>query len=281
MQLATINGVTLRYEVLGDSGPWMALSPGGRHEMGNVRPLAQKMAAAGYRVLIHDRRNCGASEVAFDGAQPEYEIWADDLAELLKRLDARPVIVGGGSSGARLAILYALNYASRVKALLLWRVTGGPFAVQRLAENYYGQYIRAAEQGGMAAVAATEHFAQRIVDNPRNRHLLNSVSAAQFIATMKQWRTFFEKSADLPVVGATEAELNSIKVPTCIIPGNDKTHSHVTGGAAHRMIPNSELHDLWPGDLDIDLFPAEDWAQKEAEQAAIFVDFLKRKGLGP
>jgi hypothetical protein len=133
----------------------------------------------------------------------------------------------------------------------------------------------------MAAVAATEHFAQRIVDNPRNRHLLNSVSPARFIATMRQWRTFFEKSADLPVVGATEAELNSIKVPVCIIPGNDKTHSHVTGEAAHRMIPNSELHDLWPGDLDIDLFPAEDWARKEAEQAAIFIDFLKRKGIGP
>ena len=153
MQLATINGVTLRYEVLGNKGPWMALSPGGRREMDNVRPLAQKMAAAGYRVWIHDRRNCGASEVAFDASQPEYEIWADDLAELLKRLNATPVIVGGGSSGARLAILYALNYASRVKALLIWRVTGGPFAVKRLAENYYGQYIRAAEQGGMAAVA--------------------------------------------------------------------------------------------------------------------------------
>lgn len=281
MQLATINGVTLRYEVLGDRGPWMALSPGGRREMGNVRPLAQKMAAAGYRVLIHDRRNCGASEIAFDASQPEYEIWADDLAALLKKLDAVPTIVGGGSSGCRLAILYALKYPSRVKALLIWRVTGGAFAAQRLAENYYGQYIRVAEQGGMEAVAASEHFAQRIVDNPRNGQLLRNVSAADFIATMKQWRTAFEQGADLPVIGATQAELNSIKVPVCIIPGNDKTHSHVTGNAAHAMIPNSELHDLWPGDLDIDLFPAEDWAQREAEQAAIFTDFLKRKGLGP
>jgi hypothetical protein len=42
------------------------------------------------------------------------------------------------------------------------------------------------------------------------------------------------------------------------------------------MIPGSELHDLWPGDLDIDLFPVEDWATREAEQAAIFSDFLKR-----
>lgn len=280
-QLAIINGVTLHYEVLGNRGPWMMLSPGGRREMGNVRPLAQKMAVAGYRVLIHDRRNCGASEVAFDGSQSEYEIWADDLAALLKKLDAVPTIVGGGSSGCRLAILYALKYPTRVKALLIWRVTGGPFAAQRLAENYYGQYIRAAEQGGMAAVAATEHFAQRIVENPRNRQLLHKISAQDFIGVMKQWRTYFEKGAELPVIGATEAELNSIKVPVCIIPGNDKTHSHVTGEAARRMIPNSELHDLWPGDLDIDLFPAEDWAQKEVEQAAIFTDFLKRKGLGP
>ena len=67
MQLATINGATLRYEVLGNKGPLMALSPGGRREMGNVRGLAEKMASAGYCVLIHDRRNCGESELAFDG----------------------------------------------------------------------------------------------------------------------------------------------------------------------------------------------------------------------
>ena len=86
-------------------------------------------------------------------------------------------------------------------------------------------------------------------------------------------------SADLPVIGVTEQQLNSIKVPTCIIPGNDKTHSHVTGNAAHRMIPGSELHDLWPGDLDIDLFPPDDWATREAEQAAIFTEFLAHNSI--
>lgn len=279
MQLATINGATLRYEVLGNKGPWMALSPGGRREMGNVRGLAEKMASAGYRVLIHDRRNCGESELAFDGSQPEYEIWADDLAALLRHLFAAPAIIGGGSSGARLAMLFALKYTCGVKALLLWRVTGGAFAAQRLTEQYYDQYIRAAQQGGMPAVAATEHFAQRILDNPRNRQLLYAVDPQDFIAVMEKWRSAFIASADFPVIGATERELNLINVPTCIIPGNDKTHSHVTGDAAHRMIRGSELHDLWPGDLDIDLFPSDDWAAKEDKQAAIFIDFLKRKGL--
>ena len=277
MQFAAINGVTLCYEVLGNAGPWMALSPGARLEMGKVRNLAEKMATQGYRVLIHDRRNCGASDIAFDGSRAEYEIWADDLAQLLHDLAAPSVIIGGGSSGARLAILYTLKYPGSVNALLIWRITGGPFAAKRLIENYYDHYIRIAESGGMAAVAATEHFSQRLRANPRNREIFEKTEAAQFIDTMKRWRAFFAKGAELPVIGADERALGAIKAPTCIVPGNDRTHSHHTGDVAHRMIPGSELHDLWPGDLDIDLFPSEDWAAREDQQVAIFADFLARK----
>ena len=42
------------------------------------------------------------------------------------------------------------------------------------------------------------------------------------------------------------------------------------------MIPGSELHDLFPGDLDVDLVPPEDWAHKEAEMATVFDSFLRR-----
>jgi pimeloyl-ACP methyl ester carboxylesterase len=280
MPIANINGVNINYEVLGERGTWIALSPGGRREMDNVRSLAQRLAGARYRVLIHDRRNCGASDVAFDGSQPEYEIWADDLHALLTRLDGLPAVIGGGSSGCRLALLFALKYPHAVRALLLWRVTGGPFAAKRLAYQYYDQYIELVHQGGMQAVAESEHFRDRIKANLVNRERLLALDAKAFVDVMTRWRGYFAASADLPVIGATEQELNSIKVPTCIIPGNDKTHSHVTGNAAHRMIKGSELHDLWPRDLDIDLFPVEDWATREGEQAAIFADFLKRAHIG-
>jgi pimeloyl-ACP methyl ester carboxylesterase len=274
--IVNVNGVNIAYEIIGTHGPWIALSPGGRREMANVRPLAEKLAGAGYRVFIHDRRNCGASDVSFDGSQPEYEVWADDLRAMLAKFDALPVVIGGGSSGARLAILFALKYPSDVKALLIWRVTGGPFAAQRLAEQYYGQYIRAAQEGGMAAVAASEHFAARIAQNPANRDRLMAQTPEAFIAVMEKWREYFNRGADLPVIGASDRDLASIKVPTCIIPGNDRTHAHATGEAARRFIPNSAYHDLWPGDLDMDLFPAEDWAAKEPEQARIFTEFLQR-----
>jgi len=279
MPISEINGVNINYEVLGERGPFIALSPGGRREMGNVRTLANRLAGAGYRVLLHDRRNCGASDLAFDGSRSEYEIWADDLHALLTQLNGLPAVLSGGSSGGRLALLFALKYPDAVRALLLYRITGGPFAAKRLAYQYYDQYIELVRSGGMQAVAESEHFAERIKVNPKNRERLLAIDPKQFVDVMTRWRSYFVASADLPVIGVTEQQLNSIKVPTCVIPGNDKTHSHITGNAAHRMIPGSELHDLWPGDLDIDLFPPEDWATREAEQAAIFAEFLARNGI--
>ena len=162
----TINGASLNYEILGNSGPWVALSPGGRRALAAIKPLAQRIAAAGYRVLIHDRRNCGASDVMLEGDQAEHEVWADDLHALLQQLGALPaaapdasrIFIGGSSSGCRMSLAFALRYPQAVRGLLLWRVTGGAFAAQRLAREYYGQYIAAAQTGGMAAVCAMPHF---------------------------------------------------------------------------------------------------------------------------
>ena len=277
MPIARVRGANLNYEVLGTGGPWVALSPGGRRALDNVKPLAQRLADAGYRVLIHDRRNCGVSDIIIGGDSSEYEVWADDLYDLLSQLKALPAVIGGGSSGCRLSVLFALKYPHAVRALLLWRVTGGSFAAARLTENYYGKYIRAAQEGGMAAVCALDHFKERIDARPDNRAALMAMEPKVFIAAMERWREQFAKGAELPIIGASERDLNSIKVPTCIIPGNDKTHNHAVAAAAHRMIAGSELYDLFPGDLDVDLVPTEDWAPKEGEMARVFVDFLARR----
>jgi pimeloyl-ACP methyl ester carboxylesterase len=276
MPFANVRGVKINYEVVGNHGPWMALSPGGRRALDSVRQLAQHLAGHGYRVLLHDRRNCGLSDIVIGGEQSEYETWADDLHELLRQLSALPVIVGGSSSGCRLSLTFALKFPYDVRALLLWRVTGGAFAAARLTENYYDKYIRAAREGGMAAVCELDHFQERIEAKPANRAVLMAMDPRVFITAMERWRAQFAKGAELPVIGASEKDLGSIDVPTCIIPGNDKTHNHAVGEAAHRMIRGSELVDLFPGDLDVDLVPPEDWTRKDAEMAAVFADFLKR-----
>ena len=204
MPIANVRGVNLNYEVLGTGGPWIALSPGGRRALDNVKPLAQRLADAGYRVLIHDRRNCGISDIVIGADASEYEVWADDLYVLLAQLKAQPAVIGGSSSGCRLSMLFALKYPHAVRALLLWRVTGGAFAAQRLTENYYDKYIRAAQQGGMAAVCALDHFKERIEARPSNRADLMAMAPQAFIAAMERWREQFAKGAELPVIGASE-----------------------------------------------------------------------------
>lgn len=276
MPLAKVRGANIHYEVLGANGPWVALSPGGRRPLEGVKPLAQRMAGAGYRVLIHDRRNCGASDIILGGNEPENEIWADDLHELLGQLKALPAVVGGGSSGCRLALLLALRHPKAVSGLLLWRVTGGRFAAQRLAEQYYGQFTKAAETGGMAAVCAMEHWKERIEARPANRGTLMKMDPQHFIAAMSEWRQYFIQGGDQPVLGASEADLKSIRVPACVIPGNDRTHAIQTGRTLARLLPRAELHELYDHDEDMDVVPPEEWQKKDGEIAAIFTSFLAR-----
>ena len=276
MPFASVRGAHINYKVLGNDGAWVALSPGGRRDLTVVEPLAQRVAAAGHRVVIFDRRNCGASDVVIDGEDSEYEIWADDLYELLSQLGGLPAFVGGSSSGCRTALLFALRHPNAVRALLLWRVTGGRLACERLAEEYYGQYITAAKHGGMAAVCEMEHWKERIEARPANRERLMKMNPERFIAVMSHWREYFVRGADLPVIGATEEELKTIRVPACIIPGNDNTHGRQTGENLGRLLGRAEVHVLFPKHYDMDLSPREEWDEKTGEMAALFVDFIKR-----
>ena len=276
MPVATVRGVEINYQVLGDEGPWVALQPGGRRGLIGVRSLGEKIAEAGNRVLVYDRRNCGASGISFDDGGSENEVWADDLHQLLSQLDALPAFIGGSSSGCRLALLAALRHPADVQGLLLWRVTGGGYAAQRLAENYYTQFIEAAERGGMEAVCRTEHFGELMASNSANRPRLLAMGVERFIAVMKEWRRGFNEGADYPVIGISPAQLRSLTVPACIVPGNDRVHPRVPGQVAHRLMPNAEYHEVLTDDrpdLDVAL---EDWNAKEGLLAAIFIDFLRR-----
>ncbi len=280
MPEAVVRGVTINYEIFGSSGPWIALTPGSRRPYGELVDLSKAIAASGYRVLLHDRRNCGASDVAFDGSASEHEIWADDLYELAKKLDAAPLYVGGSSAGARLAILFAVRHPDALRGLLLWRLTGGQEAVDRLAENYYGAFIKLAEAGGMEAVANSEHFAECIAARPSNRERILQTDVKDFIKVMTKWREAFLTAAKLPIVGATEADLKAMTVPACLIAGNDVIHTPVTARKVASILPNNELHeDVVEKRADDNLleeWDRKEWREAEPRIAEIFAAFLKK-----
>lgn len=278
MPVSTIRGVNINWQVIGTTGPWVAMTTGGRRGHDEFIPLAHKIAAYGYRVMLHDRRNTGASDVLIEGDEGEEAIWTGDLYALMSQQNALPAFFSGASSGARTSILFYLRYPQAVRGLLLLRVTGGAFAAGRLPENYYGQFIRAAQQGGMAAVCAMDQWKERIAANPANRDYLMNLPAQQFIDVLTRWEDIFVAGAHHPVMGVTEDELRSIKVPTLIIPGNDKVHSSASGLTAHRLIPGSTLHRLPVEDQDVPLIPFPDWGAHEAEIARVFADFMARAG---
>ncbi len=278
MSEALVRGVHINYEIVGERGPFIALTPGSRRSYHELIDLSKMIVNSGFRVLLHDRRNCGASEVAFDGSASEHEVWADDLYALGKQLGALPMVVGGSSAGARLAILYAIRHPDGLRGLLLWRVTGGQEAVDKLSENYYGQYIRLAREGGMKAVADSEHFAECVAARPSNRQRLLSTNVGGFIAVMENWREHFLASAKLPIGGASEAPLRAIHTPACIVAGNDVIHTPATARKAASLIPNSELHeDVVERRADTDLlkeWDRDEWRNAEPQLAQIFADFL-------
>ena len=274
MPQAQVRGVNLTYEVLGGSGPWIAISPGGRRGMVSVRPLAELIAEAGYRVLIHDRRNTGASEVCLDG-EGESREQAEDLVALMRHVGiAGPAYVCGCSSGARLTLTLAQHHPQVVKALLLWRVTGGEYAAKKLAFNYYEQFIAAAEKGGMEAVCATDHFAAMIKARPENRTILHAMGAEKFIANMRRWLATYHQGSAYPISGVAPEAMRAMTMPAIVVPGNDFIHPRIPGQTAHRLLPNSRYAEIFSHDVEVDVDFAA-WDAKDPTLAAIFIDFLR------
>ena len=102
-----------------------------------------------------------------------------------------------------------------------------------------------------------------------------------FIASMTHWRDGFLKGIDQPIIGVTPEELNTIQVPVCIIPGNDKTHSKLNAQSVKSLLPMGELYQLIETETDQDVLPISEWNKMENEQLAIFLSFLARHRFHP
>ena len=249
MPYANVNGTKLYYEEYG-TGPAVMLTPGGRNDTNGLRPIAALLSPH-CRVILHDRRNCGKSDVVIGGELSEQHAWGEEMAGLLKQIDAAPAYLVGGSAGSRTSITVAVRHPEVVKGIYVWEVSGGPISGTSMSPGYYGQYIDAAEQGGMAAVAETDFFAQRIKDNPSNRDRLMSMDVKDFLSVMRRWQAEFARAN--PVGDLTEEELRSVTCPTVLLEGNTPDDVHHVSAAenAHRLMPNTELrpsawtHEEW------------------------------------
>ena len=102
----------------------------------------------------------------------------------------------------------------------------------------------------------------------------------EFVKVMTTWREHFLKSATLPIVGATEAQLRGVTAPVCLIAGNDMVHTPVTARKAASLFPNNEFHDdvvrKFPDDKLLEDWDPAEWRKVEPRLVEIFGAFLKR-----
>ena len=250
MPTITIAGCNVFYQESG-SGPPIVLTAGGRSALESTQPLAEKLSTT-CRVIQWDRANIGCSDVAFHGPS-DVDLWADQLAELLRRIGVATAYLAGASAGSRISYRTALRHPQQVRGLFLWQVSAGPVA-QRLGINYCAEYADIAEKDGMRGVMQTPFFAERIEMNPANRDLLLAIDPQEFVQVMRRWQRCFRPED--PVIGATEEELGQINVPAMILAGCDDSHPRDRSLLLARLLPAAEFVDP-PGF-------AEEWARVSA-----------------
>ncbi len=266
MPIASINGIDINYEVHGSGPPLLMLAPGG------FDSAIEKWSTAGvwagmnalqtlgqhYTCIAYDRREAGKS-----GGRVErltWEKYADEGKGLLDHLGIDQAFVLGGCMGCSVAIAFGARYPKAAIGLLLhwpvggyqWRVTAsGRFAAHanHVREHGLGGAVKLAKEqpsfwtepraGVWAPVVARDAvFAQAYVDQDVDYYL------AQCEATA---RTLFDRDT---APGAEPEELQAMKMPALIVPGDDPAHAMSAAHYLRECLPHAEFWDVALADQD-------------------------------
>jgi pimeloyl-ACP methyl ester carboxylesterase len=113
-----VNGTTLTYRLVGDSGPPVVFVHG---SLGDLRDWDAQIAAFAqtHRVLVYSRRYHPPNPPQNDDQTYSPMLHAEDLAALLLQLDLAPAHVVGSSYGAYTALVLALEHPELVRSVVL------------------------------------------------------------------------------------------------------------------------------------------------------------------
>jgi 2-hydroxy-6-oxonona-2,4-dienedioate hydrolase len=284
----SVNGGNVVYEILGESGDLIVLTPGGRFgkDIPGLRPLAQALVDGGHRVLLWDRPNCGASDVQFYG-QTESHMRAKTLSGLLTALDTGPCILAGGSGGARDSMLTTMLYPELVSKLVVWNIVGGSYGTMNLAAVYVLPSLQAVRGLGVKGLLTVPEWAQRIDANPENEQRLLALDRDDFIKLSLRWLNAYVPKPGQTIPGVDDEMFDRITVPTLIIRGgqHDLDHPKRTSMEINCLIEGSELidppwaEDAWERALEIfmaDQAPPFRMFETWVQAAPAILEFLAR-----
>jgi pimeloyl-ACP methyl ester carboxylesterase len=229
--------VKLHTEIFGE-GPAVLLCHGFGGSARNFRVQARALAPQ-FRVTLFDLRGHARSPAPEGAEAYRLEVLLGDLGEIVAANET-PVILGGLSLGAKLALDFALANAALVRALLLASYPSSGEEPKR--QLWALGFADAIETRGLDEAGAEFVWGERSRFDPKGAALIRQgllEHSAQALAHILR-----EVLATSPSPRTLAPRLRELSIPTCVVAGSDDPESLEPCRELAALLPNAELHVL-------------------------------------
>jgi len=261
MPTAIIDGISTRYEVVGNGPPLLMFSPGGfdatREKWSSLGVYARtkplEHLSKKYTCIIFDRRETGQS-----GGRVERVTWADYVAQakgLLDHLNIKQAHLMGGCMGCCPAAAFGVAYPEATLSMILYWPVGG--AKYRLSSHQrFAEHLAYVHQNGLEAVVAlVAKDGKSFGADPRGgpwasviRHdpafveayVKQNVDKYKLIVA-SMGRTLVDRDT---VPGAEPEDLLRLDIPALVVPGRDAAHATSAARYLEECLPKSQYWDV-------------------------------------
>jgi pimeloyl-ACP methyl ester carboxylesterase len=258
---AVLDGISTRYEVIGDGPPLLMYAPGG------FDATIEKWSTQGvyariqllqhlpkkYRCIVFDRRECGHS-----GGRVEAVTWQHYALQgklLLEKLGIDRAHVMGGCMGVSCVMAFAVAYPQATRSMLLWWPVGG--AKYRIkAHERFSQHLAFVRGNGLPAVVSHVEREQKAFNaDPRGGPWASPIRndkafAAAYVKTANYEKTVEQMCRNLfdrdTSPGAAPEALMKLDIPALVIPGKDESHATSAARYLEECLPGAEYWDALP-----------------------------------
>jgi len=243
--ITTKDGTTIYYKDWGSGQP-VVFSHGWPLNADSWENQMMYLADKGYRVIAHDRRGHGRSSQPWNGN--EMDTYADDLAELLDKLDLKGATLIGFSTGGGEVARYLGRHGSKrvAKAGLISAV---PPLMVKTDKNPGGIPLEVFDGFRKAFLADRSQFFRDVASGPFYGYNRPGAKPSQGIIDawwMQGMMGGFKNTYDcIKAFSETDftEDLKKIEVPTLIIHGDDDQVVPIdaAGRASAKLIRKSKL----------------------------------------
>lgn len=283
MPFVELDGITTRYETVGQGPPLLMFSPGGFDSslenwtsFGRYRELGLLDALSPHHTcIVFDRRESGRSGGRLE--RLSWEGYVRQAVGLLDHLEVERAHVMGGCVGCSTAALLAVHQPYRISSMVLFSPAGGVTYRAAQQRRFAAHLAFVADQGLAAVVELARSNDAGFSKDPRVgpwaatiRHdeefaaaYAGADSARYEILVSGTARLLFDRDT---VPGPEPEDLRVLDVPALIVPGEDQSHTRSAARYLQECLPQNEFWDV----------PVAE--QTPQACAATVVDFLSRHG---